>query len=141
MSPPVYAGQPLPATAATLLLPRVEVTDSGAYRVLVTDDVGVTPSLPAQLTVLVKPTILVQPRAQTVVEGDRVTLEIITEGSLPMRFRWRRNGRTITNITVESHIGTYLLPEVQLSDAGNYTVVVANNGAWYPMPGPSGCTS
>jgi hypothetical protein len=50
-----------------------------------------------------------------------------------MSYRWRRSSVTLTNRTQYSHTDFLSLPNMQLSDAGSYTVVLTN--AAFVSPG------
>jgi alpha-tubulin suppressor-like RCC1 family protein len=59
---------------------------------------------------------------KTVGAGQNVTYRTSASGSLPLAYQWQVNGTNINGAT-----GTSLsLSNVQMADAGNYTVVVAN---------------
>ena len=75
---------------------------------------------PANL--LVRPRILDQPRSQTAQVGDTVTFSISAEGVGTLSYRWRRNGRIIPGQTSS----TLVMPSVQLSEAGTYSVTVTH---------------
>ena len=102
-------------TNATLNLTNVGPSQEGAYMVVVTDNVGSTPSRSAALTVLVRPSIVVQPQDQTVLEGGTATFNVVVTGSLPMTYRWRRNGITQLTLTTNAVTSTFTLANVQLS--------------------------
>jgi hypothetical protein len=57
----------------------------------VTDANGSASSLPATLTVLIPPTIVVHPQPATVVQGDFVTLGVLITNvaALPATYEWR----------------------------------------------------
>src|SRR5439155_5275245 len=78
------------ATNSALVLTNVQPSAAGAYSVRVRDaaDNG-TDSDPATLTVLVKPTITVQPASQTVAPGATVTFRLQAEGTPPLHYQWR----------------------------------------------------
>uniref|UniRef100_A0A8C7HVA8 Ig-like domain-containing protein n=1 Tax=Oncorhynchus kisutch TaxID=8019 RepID=A0A8C7HVA8_ONCKI len=60
---------------------------------------------------------------QTHLEGNRLVLTCLAEGSWPLQYRWILNN---TDITHFSPLYTYVIPEVQRSDAGLYQCVVRN---------------
>nr|XP_028562819.1 protein sidekick-1 isoform X4 [Podarcis muralis] len=60
---------------------------------------------------------------QTHLEGNRLVLTCLAEGSWPLEFKWLHNGREITAFTNEY---TYVIPSLQRSDAGFYQCVVRN---------------
>lgn len=121
-----FNGNPIVgATNDVLTLSKVGLRDDGAYRVIVTDDVGSAISLPAFLSVWVKPVVTLQPQPILAVEGETVTFYFGAYGTPPFTSVWRRDntvlGATLTNpAPVVLH--TLTLPNVQASQAGLYSV-------------------
>ncbi|HTL73633.1 MAG TPA: FG-GAP-like repeat-containing protein, partial [bacterium] len=68
------------------------------------------------------PTITQQPTTQSVVLGDWVMFNVLATGTSPFSYQWRFNGDAIAGATNNSLV----LPEAQLSQAGDYSVTVAN---------------
>nr|XP_034986870.1 protein sidekick-1 isoform X3 [Zootoca vivipara] len=60
---------------------------------------------------------------QTHLEGNRLVLTCLAEGSWPLEYKWLHNGRETTAFTNEY---TYVIPSLQRSDAGFYQCVVRN---------------
>lgn len=117
------------ATDATLTLVAVGLTNSGTYKVIVSDDSGSAESAAATLIVLVRPTITLHPTSQTVAEGGSASFSIAAVGTVPMSFRWRRNGVTFTNALILSAPSNSVLTltNVAITNNGaNFTVVVTN---------------
>jgi hypothetical protein len=118
------------ATAPTLNLSSVTLDDSGAYTVVVTDDLGGVVSQPALLTVLVRPEILQHPFNQTVLVGDTVTFKVELYGTEPFGYRWRyaAGGSSFFSeiVSFANGAATYTIPNVQTSHAGAYEVIVTN---------------
>src|SRR5262249_28450103 len=83
-------------------------------------------SNPARLSVLVKPTVTVQPVSQTAAVGETVVFSATATGLLPMGYSWRRNGRILTNIVMNQSTCYWAIYNVQLTNAGNYQVGVTN---------------
>lgn len=120
-------GSDLPeATNAALTLANVSLAMAGAYSVRITDDLGSVESAPAVLTVLVRPVILMHPLGQTAVAGDTVVWSVVADGLLPMNYSWRLNGRVLTNLMLQSSTSYWVVPNVQLTNAGNYQVGITN---------------
>ena len=76
----------------------------------------------------IMPVITSQPNSQTNYVGTTVSFGVTATGSPPLSYRWRKNG---TNLTDNGHISgsqsnTLVISNIQLSDAGNYQVVVTN---------------
>jgi hypothetical protein len=105
-----------------LNLAGVQIGDAGSYQVLVSNFYGRTSSAPAVLTVLVPPSITTQPQSRTNLGGTTAAFSVTAAGTVPLSYQWRKNGLNLPGAT-----GTGLsLPNVQLSDAGDYTVVITN---------------
>jgi hypothetical protein len=68
------------------------------------------------------PSIVTQPLSQTVVVGSNATFNVGVTGSARLNYQWRFNGLSISGATN----GSYTRTNVQLSDAGNYSVVLTN---------------
>jgi hypothetical protein len=74
------------------------------------------------LTVLIPPSIPVQPASQSVVLGSNVTLLVTADGTAPLNYQWKFNGATIPNATNLA----LALAKVVDSQAGLYSVTVTN---------------
>jgi Lysophospholipase L1 and related esterases len=112
------------ATGATFTIGNVQPGDAGSYAVVVTNLVGSVTSAVAVLTVLVPPSITLQPQSGTNVAGTSATFSAAASGTAPLTYQWQFNGANVLAAT-----GTSLtLNTVQASDAGNYTIVVTNAG-------------
>ncbi len=98
------------------------------------------------------PSITNQPLSQTVPVGSNVTFTVGAAGNPPLRYFWHFNGAPLPGKTN----ATLSLPNVQLADAGNYSVVitdfvgtvqsvvtssVATLTVLAPPPAPSGLTA
>ena len=110
------------ATAATLSLPNVQTNDAGSYSVVVSNLVGAVTSSAATLTVVMPPSITVQPISQTVAEGVSVTFTVAATGDTPLSYQWWKNGQPLYGSTTP----TLTLSNVQTNDAGTYSVMVLN---------------
>jgi hypothetical protein len=70
----------------------------------------------------VPPGITSQPANQTVFVGQSATFSTAAAGTSPLSYQWNFNGNAITNATN----ATLTLTNVQLNQAGNYSVLVIN---------------
>ena len=117
-------------TSNTLTVPNVQLPLNGnKYVVVVTDQIGSATSLPAVLTVLVKPVILSQPQSQTVLVGDTVSFSVAVAGTPPFGYKWiarQTNGTTRPLANFGQGMPTITLTNVQLTNTGTYTVSVTN---------------
>ena len=123
-----HAGQNIQgATGSTLTLSPVELTDAGDYGVTVSNAGGSTTSSTATLVVTpatAPPVIETQPVGGTFEEGASLTLRVVTSGTRPLSYQWRRNGSDLTGQTSSS----LTIAAVSAQDSGDYTVVVSGPG-------------
>jgi hypothetical protein len=115
------SGQVSGAQAATLTLNSVFKADEGAYSVEISHASGRITSAVARLTVI-EPIITSQPTNQAVELNGSATLSIVGVGTPPVRYQWLKEGLPLANAT-NSSLG---FTNLQLIDAGNYSVVVSN---------------
>jgi len=111
-------------TNATLTISNSQPSDAGTYTVRVSNNIGTVTSDPATLTVSQSgfPTITVQPKNRTVIEGTNHTFGVTATGQAPLRYQWRFNGVNLAGSTNS----TLPLTNIQTSHAGPYHVVVTN---------------
>src|SRR5262249_3720164 len=67
-------------------------------------------------------TILTPPLSQSVVSGTTVLFSVAADGTQPLGYQWRFNGNPLPGKTNS----TLTLDNVQVVQAGNYSVVVTN---------------
>jgi len=70
------------------------------------------------------PVILTQPQSQSVLVGETVTLNVTANGAPPLNYQWSFDGNFIARGTN----ATFVLTNVQVAQAGSYSVVVFNDG-------------
>jgi len=112
------------SAASYVILSATDVHE-GDYRVIV-DNLPISTLTSSTITLVVNNAISidVQPASKTVALGTPVSLDVTTSGSDPKKHQWRKNG-----INLGAPAGTaasYSLAAAQLSNAGDYTVVVSN---------------
>jgi alpha-tubulin suppressor-like RCC1 family protein len=111
------------ATNATLVLDNVQLTNTGLYRVRITNALGNVVSDEATLTAVDSPPVLIQPASNQVGCLTRsARFAVVADGSGPLHFQWRFNGVDIpaaTNSTLQ-------LDKLNLGNAGNYSVRINN---------------
>jgi len=110
------------AAASSYTKMGVIETDAGTYDVVVSNVVGGVISSAAGLTVNVAPSITVQPKAKTIIEGANTSFSVTAIGTGPLSFQWRKGGGEISGQAAAS----LSLPNVQTADAGSYDVVISN---------------
>jgi hypothetical protein len=114
------------ATNKTLLLPNVQSEHEGQYSVLVSSEQGTVLSQSALLSVLAAPTFIVQPLSQSVPRGGTAVFTVVTRGTLPMGYRWRRGGTTVGTEIKNSHSASWVVNNVSDIDLGLYSVIITN---------------
>ena len=111
------------ATGTTLMLNNVQLAQAGNYSVAVSNTAGLMISSNAVLMVQdAPPVIIVQPSNQAVAAGSTAIFNVQVAGSLPLICQWSCNGTNLNGTTNASLV----LNNVQLAQAGNYTVAVSN---------------
>ena len=115
------------ATSASFTVVDAQLDDAGFYDVTLTDDVGSVTSAAAKLTILIDPTIVQQPLSQQVARGGSLTFSITVTNTatLPVGYRWRRQGGTVAFQEVNSYTGFYTATNIQ-PGLTNFTAVVTN---------------
>ena len=116
-------GVPIPGkNSSDLLLANVALSDAGAYKVLVSNSAGSETSREVTLTVLVPPTILIQPTNQMAYAGSKAQFVVVAEGNA-LSYQWYKNFVPIQGATDR----ILSLNNVTTSDRGSYTVFVSNS--------------
>ena len=111
------------ATNSALTLVNVQPANAGLYSLTVSNPYGTALSSNASLTVLVFPPVIIkQPTNLTVFAGGTANFSLVATGTLPLNYQWNFNGTNISGATN----ATLTLAGVQLSQAGNYSALVAN---------------
>jgi len=119
-------------TSSTFILTNLTKVDAGDYRVKVSNTVdGEVESDTISVVVVTPKTkqharIVLQPEGSNVLVGENVTLRVIADGTNPINYQWHYKEEPINGETNS----TLSLDNVQITDSGNYYVVVSNEG--YP---------
>jgi len=120
------------ATNASLTFSNAQPDLTGDYTVEITDLDGTYTSDTAHLVVGTAPVFTQQPQSQTLAVGSSVVLSVSVSNTavLPITYRWRHTPSigtafVATNI-LNTATSTYTLTNLQLTNAGIYTVVVTN---------------
>ena len=112
----------LGATNAAYTIPAVGTNDMGNYSVAVTNSAGGVTSSNAVLTVIVQPSITIQPISQRLVLGSGVSFSVAVSGTAPFNYQWLFNSANILNATNP----TYAIQVIGTTNTGNYSVVITN---------------
>jgi alpha-tubulin suppressor-like RCC1 family protein len=116
------------ATTASLSLNNVQDADAASYTVVVANTLGSATSAPALLTALDPPTITIQPASPFQIVGTTASFTVVSGGTMPLNYRWRKNGVDLSDggkISGATY-ATLTLSNVQFLDGGNYSVLVSN---------------
>jgi sugar lactone lactonase YvrE len=116
--------QVVPFGAAPMLaLANLAASDAGSYQVIITTPFARVTSAVATLTVLLPPSITVQPMSQDIIAGSNVTFSLTAAGTAPLAYAWHRGSAAIAGATNSS----YTTNGVQLADSGSlFTCVITN---------------
>jgi Leucine-rich repeat (LRR) protein len=118
-----FNGNNIPgATTSAFTVNNVQLSSAGNYAVVVTNSAGLISSAVATLTVWAPPAISAPPASTTNLAGTSATFNINATGTAPLSYQWQFNGTPISGATTSS----LTLNNIQLSDAGNYTVAITN---------------
>jgi sugar lactone lactonase YvrE len=106
-----------------LTLTNATFTNAGNYSVVITSPYGSVTSAVASLTVYLPTIITMQPASQFVVVGNDAGFSVAATGTGPFDYEWYWN---TTNLVQSGTNSSLPLPDVSMTNAGNYSVVVAN---------------
>ena len=109
-------------TNEALTISNAQLWDEGAYSVVIVDGTGRLVSNPAWLFVLAPPLLVEQPASRTNTPGSTATFQVSALGEAPLLYQWRRNGTPLAG----AQDWQLTIPSVQLSDGGDYDVIVEN---------------
>jgi endonuclease/exonuclease/phosphatase family metal-dependent hydrolase len=111
------------ATNNPFVLASAQLTNAGNYSVVVTNLVGSATSSNAVLNVSnAPPVISIQPQNQNILASQSATFSVSASGTLPLNYQWLLGGTNISGATTNP----FVLPNVQSTNAGNYSVVITN---------------
>lgn len=117
-------GTPLAgATAATLTLSGLTLSDAGSYDVIVSGTCApADTSISANLTLGLAPAITSQPIATSACLGGSFSFSVGATGA-GLGYQWKKNGSNITGATAS----TYTVSSAVAGDVGSYTIVVSGS--------------
>ncbi|MBL9171212.1 MAG: lamin tail domain-containing protein [Verrucomicrobiales bacterium] len=116
----------LGATNSTLRISSLSESSEGLYQARVTDSVGSTLSNPARVEILRRVSLVQAPQNLSVLEGTEVEVKVEAAGTLPIRYQWKRGLALLLNTNSMSRTSYLRLSQVGLSQAGSYSVTLAN---------------
>jgi len=112
------------ATNSTLTLTNTQIEQAGYYSVVITNAFGSTQSSNAFLSYFAPPAITSQPVGVNVKAGSTATFKVTATGATNLYYQWYWN--TITYAIPSATNATFVLANAQLTNAGNYFVLVTN---------------
>lgn len=111
------------ATDSSYEISSADPSDSGNYRVEVTNPCATISSAQATLTVNdTAPSIVEQPQPVTACEGANVSFSVVADGDPPFEYQWYKDGQPLAGATDASYSAT----DITVADAGDYSVTVTN---------------
>lgn len=111
------------AVTNTLAILNAQPTNNGSFTVIITNVAGAVTSSVAVLTVSnLPPGIATPPASQLVYYGQTAAFSVVASGTMPLFYQWRFNGTNLVGATNDN----FSFNNSQLTNAGNYTVVVTN---------------
>ncbi len=114
------------ASDSILTLANVQAADAGSYFVVVANSLGSIASSNGVLSVNtnpVSPLFTSQPASIVALTGHNATFAATVFGTAPITYQWSMNGAAIPGATLP----TLTLTNVQLSQAGGYTLSASNS--------------
>ncbi len=111
-------------TSPTLSLPNISISARGSYQLEVRNSFAVAQTTPVQITVVVPPSIVSQPRAVIANSGRKAIFRVSAKGSKPLTFQWLKDGIPILGATSK----VFSILHAQPTDAGTYSARVTNLG-------------
>ena len=112
------------ATTSSLQVTNVQLTDSGTYKVIVSNSVS-TASASATLTVNaagVAPSITTQPVDLVVSNGASASFSVTANGTAPLSYQWFKG----TSALLAGTSSSYTINPASTNDSGTYSVIITN---------------
>jgi hypothetical protein len=118
---------PVGVNSSTYSVASAQNADAGAYRVRISNPVGVITSAVANVSISLAPTITEHPQSiLNLVEGSLAQFTVAATGTGPFTYQWRKG---IDNIS-GANGSTYTISSVAIGDAGQYSVRVSNGAGF-----------
>ena len=116
------------ATNADLTIAALVTADTGSYDVVVTNAYSAATSQVATLIVYQPPGISVPPQNTAVILGSNATFRVTATGSVPIGYRWQKDGTNLTNGGRISGATSNVLTiaATVTNDEGGYSVSLSN---------------
>lgn len=113
----------VPASPASYpwTIPTTQTTGS-TYKIRISDatNAAVNDMSNANFSILSTPSIVIQPKSDSVCTGSAIALSVTTDNPTGYTYQWRKNGNAITGATETS----YTITSATAADAASYDVVI-----------------
>ena len=117
------------SSTSSLTISNVQPVDAANYAVVITNSFGSITSSVASLIIVSVPTaITLQPQSQTAILGTNIIFTAAATGDAPLNYQWYFNGNPLADDgrIIGSASTNLSVSNVQISDAGNYSLTVSN---------------
>jgi uncharacterized delta-60 repeat protein len=116
-------GTPIPgANAGSYAITSAQLTDAGAYDVMVTNSTGSVTSSVAVVNVGYVPVVVQQPLSLTNIVGGTTNFSCIVTGTAPINLQWTFNGNPLSNATNS----ILIITNPQPNNIGCYALTATN---------------
>ena len=113
------------ATDSAFTVTNAQLTNAGAYSVIITNNFGsITSSFATLLVTNAAPILTAQPQNQSVAIGGNATFSVAASGTAPLGYQWLFNTNTLISGATTN---TLTITNAQLTNAGSYSVVITNS--------------
>ncbi|MCK9405929.1 MAG: immunoglobulin domain-containing protein [Methanothrix sp.] len=117
-------GERIPgAMSDTYIIPAANLNDTGSYSVQVANNCSHIESEAANLDIIARPKILLQPINLKICLGAAATFHVEASSSEPLEYQWLKDGIEIPGAAAD----TFTIDLADIPDVGSYSVLVANN--------------
>jgi hypothetical protein len=118
----VIASRNLNIAGGALTLSNATAAAAGSYQVIISGPCGSVTSSVVTLTVLLPPSITIQPTNEIAMQGSNATFSVTAAGTAPLSYQWYQNSSALPGATNPC----VTINNVQTGSAGNYSVIIAN---------------
>ena len=115
------------ATNPFLVITNVQAPVTGVYSVVAQFASGSVTSLNARLSLAFPPSITLPPSSLTATQGGSAAFVAFAAGSMPLYYQWLRAGTSAPQSAGVDRTN-FVIPNVPVTAAGNYQLVVTNFG-------------
>ena len=111
----------------TFSIASASALDAGLYSVVVSNSIGKTAAVSAQLTVNTAPVVTSAPVQQRVNEGQNASFTVAAGGTAPLTYYWSKDGVVVATVSNSTGTDTFSIASTTVLDAGVYSVIVSNS--------------